>query len=461
MHYIVLIKHFINKKGQFKGQLLHLIMSKFVFKEPTIYPSEADGYKDSKGKLITKWFIRYRITFDNGTTEYRKEYGKSYRSALNTIKNLKAKREEALILLALVKNDLSNGIDPKVREQESLKHTLKLIREAEQYNYKLIFTQWFNYKNYTNPIPSKVLSAKNIKILHLNQFLPYLSSIGKDGDIRKITEDDIAHFIRGKYDSGIWVAKTANVNCGWISGVFTYAYRVLKIISQNPMEHILPIREDKIILKDGKQTLKVKKEIRFCIFNDTELNLIRKHWEGTKYFVITQIIFLVYIRFSEIFRLKLEHLDLVNGYFIIPANIAKGQRDGTTAKVKMFGKLKEIILDYIKENFGDDLNDDYYLFHSAYNKFQPLQYSAFHRKWLAMGKSILKIDGVKFTKPPYGLKHTGARTFLLKNKHSFSSYQLTEHLMRTMRHTDFKTTQIYIYQDLGVALDETPDFTFD
>ncbi|WP_316797296.1 site-specific integrase [Pedobacter agri] len=436
-------------------------MKKFTFSEPVIYPSKKDGgYKDNEGKPITKWFIRYKITFDDSRTEYRKEYGASYGRKLNTFKTIKDKEIQAAILLGLVLHDLESGVDPANRDKEIEEKIKREIIEAEQYKYLNIFNQWCAYKNLNNPIPSKENTARNLKLFHINQFIPFLERIGKGDNIKKITDDDINLFIKEKYDAGVWGAFSANTRIAWISGVFTYAHKIAKVIDINPMLLVNKINEDKVITIDNKPTLKQKKEVRFNIYTDKEIELIFERWYNTPYEAICKTVYYGFVRFSELFRLKLSNVDLENNCFNIPASIAKGQRDGRTMKVKIYPQLKEVLERYILKYFGDDQNPDYYLFWVK-KPTNPMGYTAFNYHYLQLLKE-LKAENIEIHKTTYAFKHSGAKRFIAINKKkNFSSYELIEELMRQMRHQDFSTTQKYLYNDLGIELDAETNFSFD
>lgn len=62
-------------------------MKKFTYSEPFLYPSKADGYKDKKGIVITKWFIRYTITFLDGIKQVQHKIVRNmeHRTILNSI----------------------------------------------------------------------------------------------------------------------------------------------------------------------------------------------------------------------------------------------------------------------------------------------------------------------------------------------------------------------------------------
>jgi hypothetical protein len=74
-------------------------MANFKFSQLFIHPK---GYKDKQGKEVTKWFIIYKIEYEEPPTylknqelvQYVKEYGKSYsRDAIGT-KALRNKDED-------------------------------------------------------------------------------------------------------------------------------------------------------------------------------------------------------------------------------------------------------------------------------------------------------------------------------------------------------------------------------
>lgn len=442
-------------------------MQSFQFTEPYIYP-DLEKVKDKKGnpinsngQIIKKWCIRYKITFANGEVDHRKEYGKSYLKVhngkpLNRITDLQKKIFEANVLLGLVKDDLSKGIDPEKRDEEVRKATLKAIEDAKRFKYRYVFDLWFASKNYVNPIPSKVISAKNLKAFHLNQFLPYLESKCVDGDIRLVTDDLINDFIKTNYDSSLWSAFTASQRVGWLSGVFTFAYKK-KLISTNPIEFVEKIVEDKVIInKEGVATLKVRKQNRYNKFSGDELKRIFDYVHDTKDEAIFKTLHFAFIRFSEIFRLKISHLDLDNSQFVIPSHIAKGQRDGETAYVPIFPELKECLERYLRNQFKGDLNPSYPLFPLDEDITKEDVYNNFYTRYMTVVRALNKDENypVKIEKTPYALKHTGAQTFIDQNKAAnVSPFEILEGLKNLMRHKDFATTQKYLKKDLGVDLD--------
>lgn len=440
-------------------------MKKFSYTEPYIYPSPESGnaktgYKDRNNKTITKWFVKYIVTFDDGIKIPRKEYGNSYDIDLNRIKNLRTKMYEAHILRDYVEDDLKNGIDPLDRKAALEARALEILSEAEKYSISYVFKQWFSSKNYDNPIPSKEISAKGYLLFYNNLFIPFLEKYGLDKDIRTITELHISRFVREKYDAGDWSAFTCNVRIGWLGGVFKYAYRQ-KLISVNPMNFVERISENKIILnKDNKPLLKRKKEARFSIFTDSEIETIFEGFKDSPYEAVAKTVFYSFIRFSELFRLRISDLDLANGVFHIRPEIAKGQRDGRTHSVKIYSPLQEALCRYIDRYFGADIAPEYYLFYHI-EKTRPGSYSIFQHAFIQLKKN-LETRQIFIKKSPYSLKHTGAKRFIdVNKKKDVKSYQIIEAIMKQMRHSDFSTTQKYIYKDLGINLDEDDVFSFE
>ncbi|WP_316736245.1 site-specific integrase [Pedobacter aquatilis] len=449
-------------------------MQSFKFSKPYLYPDLEKVDKDTKGnpintngELIKKWCIRYKITFPDGGVEYRKEYGKAYTKQhnignLNSITDLKKKIQEFEILLEWVNDDLTNGIDPNEREELLKKATLQAIEDSKRFKYKYVFEKWFDEKNYTNPIPSKVLSAKNLKSFHLNQFLPYLEENNVDHDLRLVTDDLINSFIKKHYDAGDWGAFTSNVRIGWISGLITYAFKK-KIIPTNPMIHVQKINEDKIVVKNGVKTLKQKKQVRFNIYTDEEKERIFAYVHNTKDEAIFKTLHFAFIRFSEIFRLKVSNLDLENNRFKIEAEIAKGQRDGETAFVPIFPELKECLTRYIKNQFGNSINPSLPLFPLDDDITKEDIYNNFYTRYMTVLRALKndKQNPLTIKKTPYALKHTGAELFIMQNKAlNISPFEIMEALKDLMRHKDFATTQKYMKKDLGIDLNQTTKFSF-
>ncbi|WP_316800153.1 site-specific integrase [Pedobacter frigidisoli] len=440
-------------------------MENFSYTEPFIYPNlnkgnAKTGYKDRNNKPITKWFVKYTIIASDGSKISRKEYGNSYDIDLNRIKNLKNKIYEANLLCAYVADDLQNGIDPLNRKVAIAEQAQQLLRESEKYSMQYVFNQWFVSKNYVNPIPSKEISAIHYSRYFNYAFIPFLEKLEIADDIRKISDLHITQFIREKYDSGDWSAFTANIRIGWLGGVFKFAYKH-KLIPVNPMNYVERILENKIITKkDGTQIIKFKSDARTSIFTDLEIEQIFEGLYGTQSEAVAKTVFYSFLRFSEIYRLRIKDLDLDDGYFNVRPEIAKGQRDGRIHKVRIYPKLLEALKRYINSYFGSDMKPDYYLFYHI-QKHHPASYSIFQHSFNQLKKD-LKLKGIIITKPPYSLKHTGAKRFIDVNKSkNVKSYQIIEAIMKQMRHSDFSTTQRYIYKDLGLNLDEDDVFSFD
>lgn len=432
-------------------------MQKFKFLPPSIHPT---SYKDKEGMQVDKWFIRYAITYEDLPTKYRKEYGGSYKRKINVIENHKDKIDNAEMLLGRVLRDLESGIDPKYREVELVEKVKQEIIAAEKYKVEYIYNLWFTAKNYVNPIPSKALSAEKYNGFWLNQFIPYLKTLGKDVDIRKVTHEDIDSWILENYNSGNWGVTTIDNKIGFLSGVFKYAFKK-RFILENPMTYVSRITENKIVVKNGEAMLKVKKDARFNILTILEQEIIYKYFD-LKNETIAKTLGFAFIRFSEIFRLRLQHLNTEKWQFEIPADIAKGQRDGSTHIVKVYPKLQVILEQYLDEYFGDDRESDYFLFYQNNNKRLASSYSILQHFFNKMKKEVRENENIVIKKTPYCFKHTGAKRFIDQNKaKSKTSYQIIEAIKKLMRHKDFATSQKYIYTDLGMNLDENDDFTFD
>jgi len=439
-------------------------MQKFQFSQPYIHPK---SYKDKEGMQVSKWFIRYKIQYaeppaylkKKDLVQYPKEYGNSYKRDINKINSHSEKIDNAEMLLGRVLDDLKKGIDPRNREAEHIEYVKKEIQEAEQYRAEYVFNLWFAWKNYVNPIPSKAISATTYSRFWNNQFIPYLKSIGKDYDIRKVSVDDIDNWILENYNADVWTAKTVEIKIGLLSGVFKYAFQK-RFIKENPMTYVTRIKENKVIVKNGVSSIKIITDAKSKILSDNESELLYKYM-NLKNEAIAKTLGYAFIRFSEIFRLRLKHLDKENWFFNIPADLAKGQRDGKTAQLKIYPKLKEVLERYLTEYFGEDRNPEYFIFYNE-NKNTAGTYSIFQHYFNATKSEIEKFEDVKILKSPYCFKHTGAKKFIDQNKaKAKTSYQIIEAIMKLMRHSSFITSQRYIYHDLGINLDADDDFTFD
>lgn len=431
-------------------------MPNFIHSEPYIYN------KDKNGKTVKKWCIRYWIQYTNELKQYPKEYGSSYNKDLNRIRSSKIKNYEAEILLAWVENDLKNGIDPRRREVQLEHKVIEEIKAAEQYNYLDVFNLWFASMNYVNPIPSKEISAKNYMRFQMNQFIPYLKHIGKDHDIRLIDDRDLTEFIHMHYQSGQWSAYTANSRIGWIYGTFKYAYKN-KLIPVNPVTFIHKITEDKVLIAaDGSEYIKKKKLARYNIYTQEELDVVFKKFHNTKWEVVCKLLHYSFIRFSEIFRIKLAYVDMDNKCIRIPAIIAKGQKGGEELAVGLFPMVLDALKRYLDHTFGDDRNPNYYLFFQKDNKFNACSYSIFQHFYIAAMQELKDEEGIEIKKTPYALKHTGARKYIENAKaKKYSAYAIIEAIKQQMRHKHWSTTEKYIYNDLGIDLDTKEDFSFE
>jgi len=428
-------------------------MTKFSFQGPSIF-------KDKQNK---KWFIKYNIKYPGEAMQYRKEYGKSYHTKLNYIKDLDEREVEANILLALVLEDLNNQIDPENKEAEQEAALIQQIKEAEQYHYDYCLNLFLKEKGYLSPKPKQENSAKIYKSFLKNNFKPMLVELGIVENVRKITKEhiqnliDLHYFSEDNDDISIWGGVTCNLSLSYIRS-FLEVLVDKKILAENPAKDIK--QKPKGIRVEARKTIFTRAELDFLFNAASETDIALE--------AVYKLIYYGYIRISELFRLQLKDIIFEKSIINIPSEKAKSQKDGFSRNIHMYPKLKECLQRYINAEFGDDMQPDYYLFYSKkYNdklhrKTQIQFYadsSAFFQKMTAMKgaeKLFLNRSGLY----PYTLKHTGATFFIEDNINNSSPTKLLLHVQKQMRHKTLTTTQIYISRDLGLNLELENEFVF-
>ena len=430
--------------------------SKFIYTEPYIYPDAGKykDYKDKNGNIIDKWCVRYSITLEGKKTEYRREYGKKYKVSLVDSLSIEQREINIKVLLALVAAELSNGIDPKKETSGYKELEKKRIEAEEKYNFTNCLQTYVVHNGYDNPKPFQVKSSKNqIGFLRL-QFLPFLEKYKLDKDLRLIKKADIKLFLNEARLQRDWTAQTVLTKKGWLGGFFGALVNE-DVIEDNPCNGIV------IKIKSAK------KEARFNIFTKEEIRILFNRLElgwDINLELACKMLYYAYIRKEELLRLKISNIDLQRNVITIGYEGAKKQNDRYSADVILDPALRECIIRYLKIN-RIGLTPDTFIFHGN-DKNKAVSVNTLNDPFNKLVEKLRKeYEGANLFNrsglTQYALKHTGVTHLIYDNVAAgVTRIQIVDFVMRQCRHTDSKTTEIYIKKDLGINLDYKQDMQF-
>lgn len=408
--------------------------------------------KISRDKDNKKWFLRYSITYKGEKTEYPKEYGKTYLRGknLNSIENLTEREREFNKVMLLLEMDLKDGIDP--RNPATVKAAVeKQTEAARKYTFDENFTYFFKMKGYENPIPKKVVSARNIATFYRNQFKPFLVRKGVDSDISKVTEEHINEFLDSYYLSDDpatkWNNNTYNNKKGWLNSFFGLLADKKRIL-------LNPVAKIKNMSKESTG--------RFAIYTNEERDLIFEYLDKHDVFIATvsRLIYYAYIRETELTRLLVSDFDIDNRRIAVHPDNAKGQRDKLYRWVVMTKQLQAALLTYLNTfehqptwyMFGwkkrpslTQLNNDWqYRFRLCLKNLRAKHPDKFNRQGLSL----------------YSMKHSGVTDFFYANYKKKSKMSILRYIQSQCRHEEISTTEIYL-KKLQINIDVVDEFEWD
>lgn len=170
--------------------------------------------------------------------------------------------------------------------------------------------------------------------------------------------------------------------------------------------------------------------------SDTERELLKRHLSQNdrQLYYFTQFVYYCFIRRSELTRLKIENIDWTNRTIIIPSNVSKNKKQESVV-------IPDSFIPILEEMGLKPMPSGWYIFG---RKLKPgaqqyINYNHISTRHNEISKS-LGIDGEKGL---YSWKHSGACALYYALSGDIYS------LMRQLRHSDLKTTQIYL-KSLGL-----------
>jgi len=425
------------------------MMEKFTYK-----------YLSINTKDTNKWYVYYRIIFDNGIVEKRKEYGKKFNLSLNTISNLKERQTVASRLLGVVESFLNQGIDPKFavdtidqRNVEKLKQIQKT--EDARISITAAIKMLRDEKGWNTPAMGKEKTAASIPAFLYNQLKPYFESIGKSEDIREVTRIDLKNFIEEKFnpaDGGKgWSSSSAAIYKAWTSILFAMLVDH-ELVVTNPVNGI-KIKSDKqklnpIDADDSGQE-------RFEPWTDDEV----QHWFDDldksddiierNVHASSALIYYAFIRKTELLRLKCWMIDFENERITLPPAITKSERKYKSKNlihVDMPDALVTILLKWMAFRFPNGHSDDDYVLGFTNDTKEPYKYVTFTHHFILVRKHFQKkYNGLYIKKNQYALKHNGvAKLFNVLTKTSRTPNDIQNTIRLQCRHSSFSQTETYL-----------------
>jgi integrase len=170
--------------------------------------------------------------------------------------------------------------------------------------------------------------------------------------------------------------------------------------------------------------------------SDTERELIKRHLSQNdrQLYYFTQFIYYCFIRRSELTRLRIENIDWGNRTIVIPSHVSKNKKqESVVIPDSFFPILEQINL--------KSLPADYYIFG---RKLQPGRQQYVNYNHISTRHNIIsKSLGIDDAKGLYSWKHSGVCSLYYALSGDIYS------LMRQLRHSDLKITQIYL-KSLGL-----------
>lgn len=435
--------------------------------------------KISEDKSTGKWFIYYVLANPQSGSAKRKEYGKSYRISINTEPDLVKREKLAQKLMALVKMDLENGVDPKYRDEEiktKHKQDLEKARISEEAKVNIATAiEWLRHdKGWINPVEGKENTGAVITMLLSNSFTKYLQRIGKAEDVREVTRLDISNYIEENFNRTSTEKATGSgrhKNSGWSSSSCSMAKARISLLFGALIDRNLIEVNPTIGVKIKKDSEKVVQpsngesddEDRFEPWTSSEVDKwfkdspISDDLRHQNIFVATNILYYCFVRKSEILRLKCSMVNFDMERLEIPAKLTKSARKYDSKEV-VYIDMPDALIKALKWWFALKFpngftKDDYILFQHN-NTTAKYIYGSFNRHFEKLRIIFQnKYNGEFKTTVCYAIKHTGViklyHTLLASDKRPD---QIQKILQKHCRHSDWNETENYLRKSCKIEM---------
>lgn len=366
-----------------------------TYSEPKIYPEDLDPKK--------KWFVAFR--FSDPATGQSKQF--QVRSDINKYKTKREKIRAANSLVAILEEKLEEGWNPFTKSTNKNQNRKTLIELLDELLYiketTLKVKSYRSYKDANRLIQSYLLS-KNLKTIMPGAF------------DRNLARNFADYLLTEKKYSG----RTFN---GMIGFVKTYFNMMIErdIITENPFSKIKRLPCD-----IGSNHAFSEREKKALVAAIKEGNI------GLYYFI--NFMYHCFIRRSEITKIKIGDVDLINRTIRINSSDSKNRKQESVA-------IPDGFLPIIRSMNLNKHPDHYYIFGHGMTP-GPIYYKKpdiitdMHRQYL-------KKLGIKHPKTLYSWKHTGVCDYYNVLKDPYV-------IMRQLRHHDLSITMIYL-KSLGLA----------
>lgn len=364
--------------------------------------------KIHKGKTEDRWYVYFRY-YDSSTNKWRLFIRKM---GVNYINTRKEKEAEVARMCAYLKMRLKEGWNPITNNteipesrallealQHELDNRLPNMRPRSQSSFKSVFNLFATW-----------VRRKNLEYIDISYFTPVMAREYLDTQARE------------RNNSG----KTLNGTKSMLSVPFN-GLVAREVISKNPFAGVARYKQQ---TGDRNQA-----------FTDSERELLREHLQNTApwLYAFTQIMYYCYIRREELYRLKVQNVSLSAGSISIPAEASKNRK---AESVVIPHNLRPIMESLHLERYPPG----YYLFGmgEVRGALTPAEKRVTNKNFAYNAhKRALDAVGIQ-DRTLYSWKHSGV----------CAAYKATQgdiySIMRQLRHSDLKMTQIYL-KSLGLV----------
>jgi site-specific recombinase XerD len=342
--------------------------------------------------------------------------------------------------------------NPFAQKLQRVRHRvskIEPIRERERYAKKICLEINEKLLRGWNPF----LEAKNIKRLStlVEVIDAYVKSKERDKKSDSIRQDTLRSYTSFANLFKNWLTKNNYINYyttqfdrKLVANYLDYIYVEKELSARTHNNHLSWIKNfgKHLVGKsyisvnpvdDNFKNMRVGQKQRECIKEDALLDLsnhVKKF--NLNYWLLCQFTFSLFIRRTEITKLKVENVFLKEGYILISSNISKNRK---AEPVTIANELIPFIVDHIKYARNDDYIFSANNFESGPTILKPKKISDF---WLKLKKELKLPKSYQF----YSLKDTGITKLLNDGLPSIK-------VRDQARHSHLSTTEKYTSRNKG------------
>lgn len=365
-------------------------LNRFTWTEPVLCHYNYDIKKT--------WFVYFDFTDRLTLSTIRKQF----RGDLYKFETVEKRKSRAKEMIAFWKGELRNGWNPLIKGDV---HKMP-------YNYKV--SEAFNQVLKLH-IPSLKKRAKETYTYVVKKFTEWVASNRYDTYMKEFTHSMASEYMDYLITDCKYSGRTHNDHL-IILKVLINCMIDREWIMKNPFKKIKP--KETTIGRNLAYTDEEREKLK---------NILYEKDRDMYYF--SQIVYYCFIRRSELARLKIKDIDLVNHTITIPADVSKNKtQESVVIPVGLEPALREM------ELHKYDRND--YIFGYKLKRTSKIFVNINHIS-TRHNKFVTKL-GIDKEKGLYSWKATGVITAYYATKKDIYS------VMRQLRHRSLETTQIYM-----------------